>query len=230
MPLIETVLGNVNDTEWRARLAHARIDTLDLSQWDAQKSRLRKATQGGLLLAVSLERGNVLHDGDILLWDEAEQRAVVCHIDLCDVLDIDLSGLEQASPDQRIERAVQIGHALGNQHWPAVCKNGHIYVPVTVDRNVVASVLKTHHFAGVEHHFVPGGEIAGTLEPEEARRLFGGSEVPAHGHSHPGHLGHGHSAHDHSGHHHHHHHERDDAEGHGSACRGHQPGCEVEYA
>ena len=48
MPLIETVLGNANDPEWRARLAHAHVDTLDLSQWDAQKSRLRKTTRDGL--------------------------------------------------------------------------------------------------------------------------------------------------------------------------------------
>lgn len=210
MPLIETVLGNVNDTEWRARLAHARIDAVDLSQWDAQKSRLRKTTQGGLPLAVSLDRGETLHDGDILLWDEAEKRAVVCRIDLCDVLDIDVSGLEQAPPDRGIERAIQIGHALGNQHWPAVCRDGHVYVPVAVDRNVVASVMKAHHFAGVEYTFVPGREIANTLDPEQARRLFGGSEVPAHGHA-P--HAHGHPAH--------HHHKPDDAGRHA---------CEVEHA
>lgn len=225
MPLIETVLGNVNDLDWRTRLAHAHIDTVELSQWDAQKSRLRAITKEGLPLAVSLERGEVLHDGDILLWDEAEERAVVCRINLCDVLDIDLGGLEQMPSGQRLERAVRIGHALGNQHWPAVCRDGHIYVPVAVDRKVVASVMKTHHFAGVEYTFVPGGEIAGTLEPEEARRLFGGSEVPGHtphehGHSHPAH-----------GRHAHHRHERGDAGRHGSACgHGHAHDCEVEHA
>ena len=179
MPLIETVLGNANDPEWRARLAHAHVDTLDLSQWDAQKSRLRKTTRDGLPLAVSLERGEVLRNGDVLLWDDAERRAVVCRIDLCDVLD---------------ERAVRIGHALGNQHWPAVCKGGHVYVPITVDRNVVASVMKTHHFEGVEYRFVQGEAVLDTLDPAEARRLFGGSEVPAHGHGPHGH-GHHHPAH-----------------------------------
>ncbi len=194
MPLIETVLGNANDPEWRARLAHAHVDTLDLSQWDAQKSRLRKTTRDGLPLAVSLERGEVLRNGDVLLWDDAERRAVVCRIDLCDVLDIDLSGLDDLSPARIVERAVRIGHALGNQHWPAVCKGGHVYVPITVDRNVVASVMKTHHFEGVEYRFVQGEDILDTLDPAEARRLFGGSEVPAHGHGPHGH-GHHHPAH-----------------------------------
>lgn len=42
MQLVENVLGNSNDPAWKARLADATIDTLELSQWDAQKNRLRQ--------------------------------------------------------------------------------------------------------------------------------------------------------------------------------------------
>ena len=35
MQLVENVLGNSNDPVWKARLADAAIDTLELSQWDA---------------------------------------------------------------------------------------------------------------------------------------------------------------------------------------------------
>lgn len=215
MPLIETVLGNANEPEWRSRLADAHVDTLQLSQWDAQKSRLRKTTLDGLPLAISLERGETLRNGDVLLWDDAERRAVVCRIDLCDILDIDLSGVDDLPPARIVERAVRIGHALGNQHWPAVCRGGHVYVPVTVDRNVVASVMKTHHFEGADYRFVRGEAILDTLDPAEARRLFGGSEVPAHGHAHD-HAPHGHGC-PHQAHgdgergHKHHRHKHDEA-------------------
>lgn len=47
MQLVENVLGNSNDPAWKARLADATIDTLELSQWDAQKNRLRKDTRQG---------------------------------------------------------------------------------------------------------------------------------------------------------------------------------------
>lgn len=214
MPLIEKVLGNTSDPAWESRLADASVDVLELSQWDAQKNRLRKETRSGLSLAISLDRNAFLHNGDILLWDEDAKRAVVCKIDLCDVLVVDLHVLEGQAPAQIIERAVRLGHALGNQHWPAVVKDHLIYVPVTVDRKVVNSVMNTHHFEGISHSFLRGEEILDTLEPAEARRLFGGSEIPLHSHAAPEDDGTRHH-HDHEhkhghGHgHHHHHHERE---------------------
>ena len=63
MQLVENVLGNSNDPAWKARLADATIDTLELSQWDAQKNRLRKDTRNGQAIAVSLDRNAFLHDG-----------------------------------------------------------------------------------------------------------------------------------------------------------------------
>lgn len=211
MPLVETVLGNSNDPEWKNKLENASIDVLELSQWDAQKNRLRKETHSGLSLAISLERGTFLHNGDIILWNGETRRAVVCKIDLCDVLVIDLHALESLPPSKIIERTVRLGHALGNQHWPAVVKDHFIFVPVTVDRKVVDSVMHTHHFEGVSHTFVPGEQIVDRLEPSEARRLFGGSEIPLHGHALDGEK-HGHY-HNH-GHCHDDSHERQHAHGH----------------
>jgi urease accessory protein len=56
-------------------------------------------------------------------------------------------------------------------------------VPLTVDRKVMASVMKTHRFEGIRYEFVPGGEIVPYLAPHESRRLFGGAEGPVHTHT-----------------------------------------------
>ena len=178
MHIVETVLGNIKDEAWKDRLAEAEIDLLELSQWDAQKNRLRKDTRNGQTVAVSLDRDTFLRDGDVLLWDDGENRAVVCNIDLCDVLVVDLSDLRKLPPEQFIERCVQLGHALGNQHWPAVVQDGFVYVPLAVNRLVMNSVMNTHHFADISFRFVPGAEIADKLDPSQARRLFGGTEQP----------------------------------------------------
>jgi urease accessory protein len=82
---------------------------------------------------------------------------------------------------------------LGNQHWPALVKGGIVFVPVTVDRKVMASVMDTHRFEGVRYEFVPGREIVPYLAPHESRRLFGGAEGRVHSHSHA-HDGHTHPA------------------------------------
>jgi urease accessory protein len=206
--IIDRVLGNRADEAWQAKLAGATIDHLRLDQWQAQKNRFRKLTDAGSELALALDRASHLHHGDILTWDEATKTAVVAHIDLSDVLVVKLDGLLGAAPDVIVRTCFELGHALGNQHWPAVVKGTTVYVPLTVDRKVMASVMKTHAFEGITYGFQPGTEVIPYLLPHEARRLFGGADATPHSHL-PGHdhtHDHGHShGHDHShGHHHHH--------------------------
>ena len=94
-----------------------------LDQWEAQRSRLRKTTEGGVELAISLDRSVQLRDGDILDWDEARRTG---HRG---------AHRPQAGDDRRTSTAcwgcdpeviartcVELGHAIGNQHWPAVVK------------------------------------------------------------------------------------------------------------
>ena len=217
MIIIQQTLGNERDAAWRERLAAATIDALRLDQWEAQKSRLRKATEGGVELALSLDRATQLRDGDVLHWSEADGRAVVARIALNDVMIVDLNRALGGSPADVVRTIFELGHALGNQHWPAIVKGERVYVPLTVDRKVMASVMKTHAFADISYTFAPGVEVLPYLTPHDARRLFGGAGQASHAHPH-GHgdgpaNGHAH-AHSHAHpHEHDHHHDH----GHGGA-------------
>jgi urease accessory protein len=173
---VDAVLGRAADGGWPGRLKGARVDVLRLDQAEAQKSRLRKATDGGTEVAICLDRGTQLRDGDILAWDETHRTAIVARIDLTDVLLIDLSALLDGPREAAMVRCVELGHALGNQHWPAVVKGTRVYVPLTLSREVMASVMKTHSFEGVTYTFAPGVEVIPYLAPHEARRLFGAAE------------------------------------------------------
>ena len=143
---VDALLGKETDEEWAGRLEKAVVDVLSLDQWEAQKSRLRRTTIGGRELAVSLDRGIQLQDGDILLWDEPANTVVVARINLKDVLEIDLSALVDVTPEKMIQTCLELGHAVGNQHWPAVVKGMKVYVPLTVDKAVMGSVMRTHAF------------------------------------------------------------------------------------
>ncbi|MDX5457729.1 urease accessory protein UreE [Micromonospora tulbaghiae] len=180
--LVETVLGNVNEPAWTERLREAKVDDLVLDQWDAQKSRLRRTTSLGTELALSLARGVRLRDGDVLAWDDATATAVVARIALGEVMVVHLDTLHGESMDMVIRSAVELGHAIGNQHWPAVVKGTKMYVPLTVDRKVMDSVMRTHAFTGLTHEFIPGTEIIAYLAPHESRRLFGGADSTPHTH------------------------------------------------
>jgi urease accessory protein len=170
---VDAVLGSSADDSWADRLRTADVDVLRLDQADAQKSRLRKATSGGTEVAVALDRGTQLCDGDVLYWDPGRRTAIVARIDLTDVMVIDLSALQRRPPEESMATCVELGHALGNQHWAAVVKGPRVYVPLTIAREVMASVMKTHAFDGITYTFVPGAEVVSRLAPNEARRLFG---------------------------------------------------------
>jgi urease accessory protein len=192
--LIESVLGNVDDPGWPGRSEPVKVDTLVLDRWEAQKNRIRKTTDGGTEVALSLDRGSRLRDGDILYWDRSGGTAIVARLELGEVMVVDLGGLPTGctgstgsadsadSVDEVVRTAVELGHALGNQHWPAVVKGAQVYVPVAVDRAAMDSVMRTHAFRGVTHRFAPGAEIIARLTPPEARRVFGGAEQVGHAH------------------------------------------------
>lgn len=216
MILVESTLGNLSDPLWQERARLGTVDSLVLEQWEAPKSRLRKASAGGVELAISLPRSEHLHDGDVLHYDEAAKIIVVARIALKDVLVIELENVEALSPTEILRTCFELGHGLGNQHWPAVIKGSTVYVPLSVDQKVMASVMRTHAFEHVKTHFAPGKEIAAKLSASEVRLLFAGADATPH-HHHGGHAeshshdhahshGHGHS-HDHShGHDHNHSH------------------------
>ncbi len=184
---VDAVLGRATEGGWAGRLKEARVDELRLDQAEAQKSRLRRTTEGGVEVTISLDRKVQLGDGDVLFWDAARRTAIIARVSLKDVLVIDLSALLDGRDDVALARCVELGHALGNQHWPAVVKGTRVYVPLTVARAVMASVMKTHSFEGVTYAFAPGAEVTPYLAPHEARRLFGAAEGHRHGDTPEGH-------------------------------------------
>ena len=216
MILVEKTLGNIKDLQWHNRAHHATVDHLALEQWEAPKSRLRKASEGGVELAISLPRSEHLHDGDVLHYDEANNIIVVARIALKEVMVIELQDLEQLAPQEILRICFELGHGLGNQHWPAVIKGSTVYVPLSVDQKVMASVMRTHAFDHVKTYFAPGEEIAARLEAREVRMLFAGADAtPHHHHGSPAHAhdpDHSH-AHKHSHHHHHDDHAHDHKHG-----------------
>ncbi len=184
MEIFTAILGNLHREPWKSRAEGAETEYIDLDQWTAQKSRFTARGDRGGDYAVALARRTQLLDGDVVGYDPEARRIVAVRIRLSDVLVIDLSGLERLEPRRIARAAVELGHALGNQHWPAVVREDCVYVPLTVDRKVMLSVMRTHRLEHIAYSFRPGEEVIPYLAPHEVRRLFGGAEVGAHAHHH----------------------------------------------
>lgn len=190
MIVYDEVLGNIHETPWTDKLNDAVIESVFLDQWTAQKSRFLAKSDEGNDVAVAFKRHTEIKDGDIISWDDATRHAIVLRLKLNDVLVIDLKNWANLSPDEIIRHCVELGHAIGNQHWPAVVKNDKVYVPLTVDKKVMLGVMDTHHFENVTYEFEQGQQVIPYMAPDEVRRLFGGA---------------GHESHGLGSHHHHHH-------------------------
>ncbi|MDF2619830.1 MAG: ureE [Xanthobacteraceae bacterium] len=221
MILVETTLGNLRDPVWQERSRRASVDRLVLEQWEAPKNRLRKESEGGVELAIALPRSEHLHDGDVLHYDEAAGIIVIAAIALKDVLVIELENIEKLSPLEILRTCFELGHGLGNQHWPAVIKGSTVYVPLSVDQKVMASVMRTHAYPHVRTYFAPGEQIAAKLDAREVRLLFAGADATPHHHhaadtgAHAEGHAHDHDhGHDHGHHHPHHDHDHDHDHGH----------------
>ncbi len=192
MDVITEVIGNIHQPEWAARVDDCHIETVFLDQWAAQKSRFLAKGDHGNEYPVALTRGSRIADGDIIAYDPEARRAAVLRLDLNNVLVIDLSKLSSLFPEDIIRVSVELGHAIGNQHWPAVVKGTKVYVPLTVDKKVMLAVMETHNIDNITYEFQEGKDIIPFLAPGELRRLFGGA-------------GHDNTDLEHLHHHHHHH-------------------------
>lgn len=182
MEICTEILGNIHSPEWQGKIKEYAVDFVPLDQWTAQKSRFLAKGESGTEYPVALKRQSQVVDGDIIQQDG--QKLAVLKLELSPVLVIDLSSLKDETPENIIRRSLELGHAIGNQHWPAVVKGTKIYVPLTVDKTVMLSVMDTHHLEGVSYEFQPGREVIPYMAPHEIRRLFGGASHHAHGHEH----------------------------------------------
>ena len=156
MLVVEHVLGNAHtDTELRVLSERAeaagRLETLRLTPLDAQKGRFRTTTDQGTPVGLSLGRGTVLRDGDVLWLEPATERMLVVRMAPEEVLVVSVK--HRGDPADLFRIGLQLGHVLGNQHWPVKVEGTTVYVPVTVDKRVMASVLKTYRLQGIEYRF-----------------------------------------------------------------------------
>lgn len=206
MKVYSRIIGNINSSpEWKQKLQGVEVDEIFLDQWTAQKSRFLAKGISGREYPVALIRNTQIADGDIIDFDPEAGTAAMLRLELNPVLCIDLAGIADKDPDTIIRTSLELGHAIGNQHWPAVVKGSKVYVPLTVDRKVMLSVMETHNIPGITYEFQKGVDVIPYMAPHEIRRLFGGASHESHSHEHDhGHIVHYHD-HDHEHDHEHNH-------------------------
>lgn len=175
MSVYTKILGNIAEPLWAERQKECEVEYIALDQWMAQKSRFVAQGDRGGEYAVALARGTHLRDGDVIRYESDHRLMAIIRLRLSDIMVIDLGALTRLEPEVIIHIAIELGHALGNQHWPAVVHSTELYVPMTTDRKVMESVMRTHAIPHIAYSFRSAEQITPYLSPSEVRQLLGGT-------------------------------------------------------
>ena len=134
-----------------------------MTRAELEKSRIRKTTESGADIAVSLPPGDALHDGDVL--DAGEGRRIL--------VEQEPEKVATARPgDGGSAAAFLVGHIVGNRHRP---------ISVSADGASISFPLQADSEADVFRSLF--SRVGGGVElrvSEEVFRPHGGADV--HGH------------------------------------------------
>ena len=180
MLIIHEILGNIiTDEKWKE--FHNKMTTDDLvhtimfSRLESERSRLlKKLPELDEEIGINLTRGMVLHEGDVLYY-KAGEKMFIAKLESEEMMVLNFVG--KVHEDALFEAGVRLGHAIGNQHWQIKVVGKTVFVPVTLDRKVMESVMKTHNIPGVEYCFKK--DDTGQLSHEK----HGYSQKPSHDHN-----------------------------------------------
>jgi urease accessory protein len=130
-----------------------------VSRLESQRARMRKTTDKGTDIALILEQGTALRNGDVVY--KTKDKIIFVEIEPEEVAVLSIK--HDNSHDSLFGLAVKIGHALGNLHRPIKVIGETIYLPIQADTEIE---LLNKIFEPLRHHIdITKAKIV--FEPEE---------------------------------------------------------------
>jgi len=131
---VDSVLGNIsNDKKLKEKYdemtARKVCETIKISRLESQRVRMRKISDKGTDVALTLPPGTRLKHGDVIII--TENKMVVVGIEPEDVIMIEIR--DNIHQDDIVEVPVRLGHTIGNLHRPIRIEGNKIYFPIQAD-------------------------------------------------------------------------------------------------
>jgi urease accessory protein len=133
----DKIIGNINSDpllkeKYLTMLKKEAVENIEITRLESERSRIRKMSDKGTDLALTLTPGTHVGDGDVVLL--TEERMIIAKRVSENVAMISLKG--NITADHLFETAVKIGHTIGNMHRPIKLENGKIYFPIQAESEV----------------------------------------------------------------------------------------------
>jgi urease accessory protein len=109
-----------------------KVEKIQVSRLEADRIRMRKVSNKGTDLAVTLVPGSHIRDGDVVLL--AEERMVIAKRETEKVAIVTLNN--DASTQQLLDTAIKLGHIIGNMHRPIRITSNKVYFPIQSDSEI----------------------------------------------------------------------------------------------
>ncbi len=131
---MDSVLGNINNDKklkekYAEMIARNVCETIKISRLESQRIRMRKISDKGTDVALTLPPGTRLKHGDVIII--TENKMVVVGIESEDVIMIEIR--DNIHQDDIVEVPVRVGHTIGNLHRPIRLEGNKIYFPIQAD-------------------------------------------------------------------------------------------------
>jgi urease accessory protein len=128
---IHKIIGNI-DSDWNLKnqyedmLKSGHVEIIEISRLESDRTRMRKSTDKGTDLAISLDKGSRINHGDVVLL--TEDKMVIAMRVSENVATISLR--DNVTTDQIFKTAIKLGHTIGNMHRPIKITNDKISFPI----------------------------------------------------------------------------------------------------
>ena len=128
---IHKIIGNIHsdsdlNDKYQEMIKTGLVEKIEITRLESDRARIRKLSDKGTDLALTLIPGSHINNGDVVML--SEEKMVITNRTPENVAMISLKGL--MSQDQLFETATKIGHTIGNMHRPIKVVSDKIYFPI----------------------------------------------------------------------------------------------------
>ena len=132
MVTITSIVGSIDKSpslakEYRMRSKLNQVESITINRLESQRIRMRKRSNKGTDIIITLNEDFKLRHNDVLLLDDTKMVLVNREPENVAILDIKRND---------IGLAIRIGHALGNLHRPIKVEGNSIIFPIQSDGEI----------------------------------------------------------------------------------------------
>ncbi len=155
-----SILGNIyRDPSLKEKFHQIPSEVVKVSRIESQRVRMRKSSDKGTDIAITLPPGSKLRHGDVVLL--SDDKMIIVELEPENVAVVQIK--ENIHKDDLIEVPVRIGHTIGNLHRPIKLEGNRIYFPIQTEGELDMFRKLFGHMN--EHLEIKGSKMV--FEPEE---------------------------------------------------------------